>query len=56
MKPCPSCGGVLERVPDAVVGVPTFPRYYVVERGLEIRETQRLVLACTSCEYCEVVK
>jgi len=53
---CPLCGGVLELVPDAVVGVRTFPRYYVRGRELPIVETQRPVLACTSCEYAEVHK
>jgi hypothetical protein len=55
LKACPSCGGVLEAITDALVGVLMAPAFLVrgrIEPTIELRP--RTVVACTECEYGEL--
>lgn len=52
MTPCPVCGGVLETVTDALVGVLMAPAFLVRGRIEPYVTLQpRTVIACTECEY-----
>lgn len=56
MKPCPVCGGVLEPVQHASVGVLVLPAVFVRGRTVLVETTEpRRVVACTECEYVEEI-
>lgn len=54
---CPSCGGVVETIHGALVGVLMAPAYLVRGRIEPYVQLQpRTVVACTSCEWAEEVR
>lgn len=53
MTPCPSCGGVLEAVTDALLGI-----VMMRSQGGQLYTVlqPRTVVACTECEYAQVTR
>jgi hypothetical protein len=57
VTPCPSCGGALETVTDALVGVLMAPAFLVrgrIEPHIVLQP--RTVVACTACEYAKEIR
>jgi hypothetical protein len=54
--PCPLCGGNLQRITDGAIGRTIAPAFHVAGRPLPIRMERRPFLACSTCEYCEVIE
>lgn len=57
MTPCPVCGGVLETIPDALVGILMLPAVFILGKSSTYTQLQpRPVVACTACEFMEMVR
>jgi hypothetical protein len=53
---CPLCGGNLQRISDGAIGRTIAPAFHVAGRPLPIRMERRPFLACSACEFCEVIE
>ena len=53
MKPCPSCGGALQRITDGMVGRLMAPAFFTLgQQQLRHAWVLRPFWACTACEFC----
>jgi hypothetical protein len=50
-KPCPECGGSMEKVTDGYISEPVITGHGKVERKIRLGA----YWACGSCEHCEEV-